>query len=87
MAENKPSSPRKRGPSGVQTKKLDSRVRGNDGAVWGIASHIEAMPSLDERLARFDLTRHGGEVMAGKTLGAERSECRLEAPLRSNFRK
>lgn len=87
MAENKPSSPRMRGPGGVQTKRLDSRVRGNDGAVREIASHIEAMPSLEERLTRFDPTRQGGEIMAGKTFGAERSERRLEAPLRANSGK
>ena len=32
----------------------------------------EPMPSLAERLARFDPERHGGEVMPTKPLGAER---------------
>ncbi|MBI4987933.1 MAG: PbsX family transcriptional regulator [Rhodocyclales bacterium] len=87
MTENKSSSPRKRGPSGVQTKTMDSRVRGNDGAFREIVSHIDAMPSLEERLARFDPARHGGEVMAGKALGAERWQCRLKAPRYSSSRK
>ena len=32
----------------------------------------EAPMSLDQRLARFDPARHGGEVMAHEPLGAER---------------
>jgi len=31
----------------------------------------EAEPTLDERLARFDRARHGGEVMRAETVGAE----------------
>lgn len=31
----------------------------------------EAEPTLDERLARFDPARHGGEVMGGQAVGAE----------------
>lgn len=51
----------------------DQRVRVSveDGRVV-IAPLTGALPSLEERLARFDPTRHGGEVMAGKALGAER---------------
>ena len=33
----------------------------------------DAPLSLEQRLARFDPQRHGGEVMASETLGAERS--------------
>lgn len=32
----------------------------------------EAEPTLDQRLARFDPARHGGEVMPGQAVGAER---------------
>jgi antitoxin MazE len=32
----------------------------------------DAAPSLEQRLARFDPARHGGEVMAGPPVGAER---------------
>jgi len=32
----------------------------------------EAEPTLDQRLARFDPARHGGEAMPGPALGAER---------------
>jgi antitoxin MazE len=31
----------------------------------------EAEPTLDERLARFDRARHGGEVMRAEAVGAE----------------
>jgi len=31
----------------------------------------EAEPTLDERLARFDQARHGGEVMRVEAVGAE----------------
>jgi antitoxin MazE len=31
----------------------------------------EAEPTLDERLARFDQARHGGEVMRAEAVGAE----------------
>lgn len=51
----------------------DQRVRVSveDGRVV-ISPLADAMPSLEERLARFDPARHGGEVMAGEALGAER---------------
>lgn len=32
----------------------------------------EAEPTLDQRLARFDPARHGGEAMPGPAVGAER---------------
>ncbi len=32
----------------------------------------DAEPTLDQRLARFDPQRHGGEVMQGQAVGAER---------------
>lgn len=32
----------------------------------------DAELTLDQRLARFDPTRHGGEVMQGQDVGAER---------------
>jgi len=32
----------------------------------------DAPLTLEQRLARFDSARHGGEVMASKTIGAER---------------
>ena len=32
----------------------------------------DAPLTLEQRLARFDPARHGGEVMAGEALGAER---------------
>ncbi len=52
---------------------VDQRVRVSveDGQVV-IASVTDAALTLEQRLARFDPVRHGGEVMAGKTIGAER---------------
>ena len=32
---------------------------------------VEATPTLEQRLERFDPRRHGGEVMVTETLGAE----------------
>ena len=50
----------------------DQRVRVSveDGRVV-ITPLAEAPLSLEQRLARFDPLRHGGEVMASDTLGAE----------------
>ena len=51
----------------------DQRVRVSveDGRV--VITPLEvAPPTLEQRLARFDPTRHGGEAMAGEPLGAER---------------
>ena len=51
----------------------DQRVRVSveDGRVV-IAPLADGMPGLEDRLARFDPARHGGEAMAGKAVGAER---------------
>jgi antitoxin MazE len=51
----------------------DQRVRVSveDGRVV-IAPLADAMPSLADRLARFDPVRHGGEAMVSEALGAER---------------
>ena len=53
---------------------LDQRVRMTvlDGQVI-IAPEHDDTPTLEQRLARFDPARHGGEVMPGTArLGAER---------------
>lgn len=47
------------------------RVTVEDGRIV-IAPAAEARPSLEERLARFDVARHGGEAMAAGHVGAER---------------
>ncbi|MGB3394768.1 MAG: AbrB/MazE/SpoVT family DNA-binding domain-containing protein [Stenotrophomonas sp.] len=47
------------------------RVHVEDGRVV-IEPLREATPSLSQRLARFDATRHGGEAMACDMQGAER---------------
>lgn len=47
------------------------RVSVQDGCVI-IVSADDRATSLDERLARFDPARHGGEVMAAEPVGAER---------------
>jgi antitoxin MazE len=52
---------------------VDQRVRVSvqDGQVV-IMAVTDAPLTLEQRLARFDSARHGGEVMASKTIGAER---------------
>ncbi|OGQ95817.1 MAG: PbsX family transcriptional regulator [Deltaproteobacteria bacterium RIFOXYD12_FULL_57_12] len=52
---------------------VDQRVRVSveEGRVI-IKPIIDVLLTLEQRLARFDPTRHGGEVMASKTIGAER---------------
>jgi len=52
---------------------VDQRVRVSveDGHVI-IKPIIDVLFTLEQRLARFDPARHGGEVMASKTIGAER---------------
>ena len=52
---------------------VDQRVRVSvqDGQVV-IMPVTDAPLTLEQRLARFDSARHGGEVMASKTVGAER---------------
>ena len=47
------------------------RVSVEDGCVI-IVSADDCAGSLDERLARFDPARHGGEVMVTPPVGAER---------------
>ena len=51
----------------------DQRVRVSveDGRVI-ITPVSDASPTLEQRLARFDPTRHGGEIMHSEMLGAER---------------
>ena len=51
----------------------DQRVRVSveDGRVI-ITPLSDAMLTLEQRLARFDPDRHGGEVMDGERVGAER---------------
>ena len=53
--------------------RVDQRVRVSveDGRVI-IAPADDPPQSLDERLARFDPARHGGEVMAAEPVGSER---------------
>ena len=53
--------------------RTDQRVRvtAEDGRVI-ITPIEEPLPGLDERLARFDSARHGGELLASTALGAER---------------
>lgn len=48
------------------------RVSVEDGRVVIEPLHAAAPLSLDERLARFDPTRHGSEAMVTSPLGAER---------------
>lgn len=51
----------------------DQRVRVSAEAGRVIISSVDDTPlSLEQRLARFDPTRHGGEAMATAPLGAER---------------
>lgn len=47
------------------------RIRVEDEKVI-IRPVIETSLTLEQRLARFDPKRHGGEVMASKAIGAER---------------
>ncbi len=51
---------------------VDQRVRISveDSAIV-IRPVEDAEPTLDQRLARFDPARHGGEVMRGRAVGAE----------------
>lgn len=52
---------------------VDQRVRVSveDGRVI-IKPIIDVLLTLEQRLARFDPVRHGGEVMVSKAIGAER---------------
>jgi antitoxin MazE len=52
---------------------VDQRVRVSvEGGQVVITPVINAPLTLEQRLARFDPARHGGEVMASETVGAER---------------
>lgn len=52
---------------------VDQRVRVSvQGGQVVIMPVTDAPLTLEQRLARFDSTRHGGEVMASKPIGAER---------------
>ena len=52
---------------------VDQRVRVEvEGGRVVITPLRDEPPSLEQRLARFDPSRHGGEVMAVTRLGAER---------------
>ncbi|MGH8762636.1 MAG: AbrB/MazE/SpoVT family DNA-binding domain-containing protein [Nitrosospira sp.] len=52
---------------------IDQRVRISvEGGQVVITPVIDAPLTLEQRLARFDPARHGGEVMAGQAIGAER---------------
>lgn len=52
---------------------VDQRVRVSVEGGQVIITPVTHLPlTLEQRLARFDPARHGGEVMASKTIGAER---------------
>ena len=51
---------------------VDQRVRISvEDSTIVIRPVADAEPTLDQRLARFDPSRHGGEVMQGQAVGAE----------------
>jgi antitoxin MazE len=53
--------------------KVDQRVRVSVEGRQVIITPVVEMPhTLEERLARFDPARHGGEAMASERIGAER---------------
>ena len=53
--------------------RVDQRVRISvEGGQVVITPVTDAPLTLEQRLARFDPVRHGGEVMASKPLGTER---------------
>jgi len=53
--------------------RVDQRVRVSvEGGQVGITPVPDAPLTLEQRLARFDPARHGGEVMASQAVGAER---------------
>jgi len=52
---------------------VDQRVRVSvDGGQVVITPVTDVSLTLEQRLARFDPVRHGGEVMTSKAIGAER---------------
>lgn len=53
--------------------RVDQRVRISvEGGQVIITPVIDAPLTLEQRLARFDPARHGGEIMASQAIGAER---------------
>lgn len=53
--------------------RIDQRVRISvEGGQVVITPVIDAPLTLEQRLARFDPARHGGEVMTSQAIGAER---------------
>ena len=53
--------------------RVDQRVRISvEGGQVVITPVIDAPLTLEQRLARFDPARHGGEIMASQAIGAER---------------
>jgi antitoxin MazE len=53
--------------------RVDQRVRVSvEQGVVLITPVAEAAPTLEQRLARFDPARHGGETMVSQRIGAER---------------
>lgn len=52
---------------------VDQRVRVSvEGGLVVIAPVTDAPLTLEQRLARFDPARHGGEAMTSRAIGAER---------------
>lgn len=52
---------------------VDQRVRVSvEHGVVVITPVVEQVPTLEQRLARFDPARHGGEAMVSERIGAER---------------
>ena len=53
--------------------RVDQRVRISvEGGQVVITPIIDAPLTLEQRLARFDPARHGGEIMASQAIGVER---------------
>ncbi len=53
--------------------RVDQRVRISvEGGQVVITPVIDAPLTLEQRVARFDPARHGGEIMASQAIGAER---------------
>lgn len=53
--------------------RVDQRVRISvEGGQVVITPVIDAPLTLEQRLARFDPARHGGEIMTSQAIGAER---------------
>ena len=53
--------------------RVDQRVRVSVEGGQVVITPVQDVPlTLEQRLARFDPARHGGEVMSGPAVGAER---------------